>query len=256
MSDKRIQINTIVNNQLPAYVREEFPLVAEFLSQYYIAQEFKGSSIDLIQNIDKYVKLDESTKVDSSEFYLYSDVDIDDSTITLDLAKNPKGTRTFPDSYGLIQIGDEIITYTAKTVNSFTGCVRGFSGVTSIENGMEFSTSEAQEHSAGTKVVNLSDLFLKQFLLKTKIQLVPGIESRSLSSDVNQNLLIKQFKDFYSSKGTDESFEILFRALYNENVEIIRPKEHLMRASDARFRVTNDFIVESVEGNPFDLVNH
>ena len=76
MSDKRIQINTIVNNQLPAYVREEFPLVAEFLSQYYIAQEFKGSSIDLIQNIDKYVKLDESTKVDSSEFYLYSDVDI------------------------------------------------------------------------------------------------------------------------------------------------------------------------------------
>ena len=255
MSDKRIQINTIVNNQLPAYVREEFPLVAEFLSQYYIAQEFKGSSIDLIQNIDKYVKLDESTKVDSSEFYLYSDVDIDDSTITLDLSKNPKGTRTFPDSYGLIQIGDEIITYTAKTVNSFTGCVRGFSGVTSIENGMEFSTSEAQEHSAGTKVVNLSDLFLKQFLLKTKIQLVPGIESRSLSSDVNQNLLIKQFKDFYSSKGTDESFEILFRALYNENVEIIRPKEHLMRASDARFRVTNDFIVESVEGNPFDLVN-
>ena len=72
MSDKRIQINTIVNNQLPAYVREEFPLVVEFLSQYYIAQEFKGSSIDLIQNIDKYVKLDESTKVDSSEFYLYS----------------------------------------------------------------------------------------------------------------------------------------------------------------------------------------
>jgi hypothetical protein len=53
MSEKRIQFSNIVFNQLPAYVREEFPLVAEFLSEYYRAQEFQGAPIDLIQNIDE-----------------------------------------------------------------------------------------------------------------------------------------------------------------------------------------------------------
>ena len=51
MSEKRIQFSNIVRNQLPAYVREEFPLVAEFLSQYYLAQEFQGYPIDLIKNL-------------------------------------------------------------------------------------------------------------------------------------------------------------------------------------------------------------
>ena len=52
MTEKRIQFSNIVFNQLPAYVREEFPLVAEFLSEYYRAQEFQGAPIDLIQNKD------------------------------------------------------------------------------------------------------------------------------------------------------------------------------------------------------------
>jgi len=49
MAEKRVQFNTVVQNQLPAYVRDEFPLVSEFLKQYYIAQEFQGASVDLIQ---------------------------------------------------------------------------------------------------------------------------------------------------------------------------------------------------------------
>ena len=52
MAEKRIQFSNIVQNQLPAYVKEEFPLVSDFLKQYYIAQEFEGAPLDLIQNID------------------------------------------------------------------------------------------------------------------------------------------------------------------------------------------------------------
>ena len=57
MSEKRIQFNNIVQNQLPTYVKNDFPLISEFLKQYYIAQEYQGAPIDLIQNIDKYVKV-------------------------------------------------------------------------------------------------------------------------------------------------------------------------------------------------------
>ena len=48
MSEKRVKLNQIVKNQVPSYVREDFPLVGEFLSQYYIGQEYKGGPIDLI----------------------------------------------------------------------------------------------------------------------------------------------------------------------------------------------------------------
>ena len=55
MSTKRIQFNNVVQNQLPGYVRSDYPLVAEFLKSYYQGQEYQGGPIDLAQNIDDYV---------------------------------------------------------------------------------------------------------------------------------------------------------------------------------------------------------
>ena len=254
MTQNRVKFNTIVKNQLPSYVREEYPLVADFLSQYYIAQEFKGAPLDLLQNIDKYIKLDETTNLNES-VVLLTEIDEISETIIVDLLSSPNGIEGFPNSYGLLKIDDEIITYTGRTKNSFTGCVRGFSGISKYGKELSFSTSEAEAHSAGTTITNLSALFLKEFLSKTKYQLSPGLENRTLDSELNQNVFLKQVKDFYSSKGTDRSFEILFKALYNEEVKIIRPGESLIKPSDANYQITNDFSVESVEGDPFDLVN-
>jgi hypothetical protein len=259
MTEKRIQFSNIVYNQLPAYVREEFPLVAEFLSEYYRAQEFQGAPIDLIQNIDKYIKVDEITnQIDS--VILNDNVTFIDDTLNINIIRSPSGTHGFPEKYGLLKINDEIITYTAKTFNSFTGCIRGFSGTNSYKSQnhpdqLLFSESESANHSAGDIIFNLSSLFLKEFLSKIKYQLTPGFENRTLDKDLNQSLFIKQSKDFYRSKGTDESFEILFRSLYGEDVSIIKPKEYLFRPSDAHYQITTDLVVESIEGNPENLRN-
>ena len=86
MTEKRIQFSNIVYNQLPAYVREEFPLVAEFLSEYYRAQDFQGASIDLIQNIDKYIKVDEITnQIDS--IILNDNVTFIDDTLNVNIIR-------------------------------------------------------------------------------------------------------------------------------------------------------------------------
>ena len=257
MTEKRIQFSNIVKNQLPNYVIEEFPLISEFLSQYYISQEFKGAPADLIQNIDKYVKIDELTNQTDSTV-LGQDISFFDTTIVID--QTGVGIEDFPDSYGVLQIDDEIITYTGKTSSSFTGCVRGFVGITSLTkqnypDQLVFSESESAEHTSGSVIKNLSSLFLKEFLLKTKYQLLPGLENRTLSSNINQSLFIKQAKDFYLSKGTDESFKILFNALYGESAVIIRPKDYLFRPSDANYRVTDDLVVERIEGDPLNLLN-
>ena len=259
MSENRVQFNTIVASQLPVYVREEFPLVESFLKSYYLGQEYQGGPIDLIENIDKYIKLDETTNLTESAV-MSGDITFFASTINVDPGESPTGTKGFPDSYGLLKIDDEIISYTGKTDYSFTGCIRGFVGITSYRSEINkeevvFKETESDDHKSGSTIKNLSCLFLKEFLTKTKTQFLPGFENRTLDSEVNQNLFIKQAKDFYLSKGTDVSFEILFKALYNENVKIIKPRDFLISPSNAEYRITNDLVVEPIEGNPENLEN-
>ena len=133
MSENRVQFNTIVSSQLPQYVQEDFPLISDFLKQYYLGQEYQGGPIDLIQNIDRYIKLDETTGLVES-VVLNEDTDFYSTTINVDPTESPTGTRGFPDTYGLLKIDNEIITYTGKTDFSFTGCRRGFVGITSYRS--------------------------------------------------------------------------------------------------------------------------
>ena len=253
MVDKRIKISSVVDNQLPSFVREDFPLVGEFLSQYYTALENQGGILDILQNIDQYIKLENLTNLVESTTTT-SSINFSDSTI------NVESTYGFPNSYGLLKIGSEIITYTSKTDTTFDGCVRGFSGTTSYQDQLRpdhlvFTESQAEQHNLGDSVSNLSILFLKEFFKKVKKQFVPGFEDRDFYSNLNENLFVKQSKDFYSSKGTDQSFEILFRALYGEDVEVIKPRDYLFIPSDAQYRVVRNLVVEALEGDPQDLEN-
>ncbi|MGA1047083.1 MAG: hypothetical protein ACO3UU_03680, partial [Minisyncoccia bacterium] len=259
MKEKRIQFNNIVQNQLPQYVKEEFPLVSEFLKQYYISQEFQGAPVDIIQNIDQYLKLD-SIKSNSESTTLTADISFLDDIIPV------SSTIGFPDQYGLIQIDDEIITYTGKTTESFYGCVRGFSGTSSYQNYnrpdvLVFSETESSDHLAlnsdGTpkSVINLSSLFLQEFFNKIKYQFVPGFENREFYSSLDKYLFLKQSKDFYSTRGTDLSFKILFNVLYGEDVKIIKPQDYLISPSDAQYQITNDLVVETISGDPYELEN-
>ena len=74
MAETRIKFSSIIKNQLPTYVENEFPLISEFLKQYYLGQEYKSGPIDLIQNIDQYTKVDEQTNL-NHETALNGDVD-------------------------------------------------------------------------------------------------------------------------------------------------------------------------------------
>ena len=64
---------------------------------------------------------------------------------------NVSSTKGFPKEFGLFKIEDEVVTYTGITTNSFTGCIRGFSGITTYhaENNpseLVFSDSLAINH--------------------------------------------------------------------------------------------------------------
>ena len=132
--DKRIKVNTIIENQLPEFVLSDFPNAAEFLKQYYISQEFQGGTTDLINNLDQYLKVDNLVpEVVVGITTISADVSTTDTTITV------PSTKGFPSEYGLLKIDDEIISYTGITSTTFTGCIRGFSGITGYNVGISSS---------------------------------------------------------------------------------------------------------------------
>ena len=110
--DRRIKVNTIIENQLPEFILSDFPNAVEFFKQYYISQEFQGGPSDLIGNFDQYLKVDNLVpEVIVGTTVITSDVNTSDTTISV------TSTKGFPDEYGLLKIGNEIITYTEITLS-------------------------------------------------------------------------------------------------------------------------------------------
>ena len=257
MPADRVKFQDIVSSQLPRFVAEDFPLLPEFLKQYYISQEGEGRTLDLIQNLDQYVRVEELYNLSNSTI-LASDLTVYDDKITSSV--NGNFTEGFPDTNGLIKIDDEIILYSTKTDTAFEGCTRGFSGITThvgsnTTDALVFSTTEASTHLKGATIHNLNILFLQEFFTKVKRQVVPGFSERSLHSGLNQRNFIYGANSFYSAKGTDRGFKILFKALYGENVDVLHPSTFLFRPSDADYKVTQNFVVERISGDPIQLQN-
>ena len=146
--------------------------------------------------------------------------------------------------------------YETKTFTTFQNCQRGFSGTSSytssIPDRLTFERSTVPEdHLSGTIVYNLNVLFLQEFFKKLKNQISPGFSNRDLKT--NQKNFVINSDSFYKTKGTDLSYKILFKALFGETVDIIRPSQFLFRPSDSSYSVTQDIVVKRDIGNPLDL---
>ena len=56
--ESKVKIQQIIDNQLPEFILDENPKTVEFLKQYYISQEYQGGPVDIVDNLDQYLKLD------------------------------------------------------------------------------------------------------------------------------------------------------------------------------------------------------
>lgn len=81
-----------------------------------------------------------------------------------------------------------------------------------------------------TDIDSTSDQFIKYFK-NTFINTLPE------NILVDKKLLIKHIVDLYSSKGTPRSYELLFRILFNEDIELYYPGKFLFTSSEATWNV-------------------
>ena len=261
--DKRIKVNTIIENQLPEFILSDFPNATEFFKQYYISQEFQGGPSDLINNLDQYLKVDNLVpEVVVGITSITSAVSSTDTTISV------PSTKGFPDEYGLLKIDDEIISYTGITSTSFTGCIRGFSGVTGFNVGvssslldinketLEFQSTASASHDSGSSVTNLSVLFVQEFYKKLKKTFLPGLENNDFTSNLDVGNFVKFARSFYQSKGIEESIRILLKVLYGVESKILDLENNLIKPSSSEFIRREVIVVDLIttDGEPQNLV--
>lgn len=84
-----------------------------------------------------------------------------------------------------------------------------------------------------------TDIFAQQFY----DNFLPLIPQNVL---VDKNLLVKNIKDFYKSRGTEKSVRFLMRILFNDEVEFYYPKKDILRASDGKWFVENSVKISDV----------
>ena len=75
-----------------------------------------------------------------------------------------------------------------------------------------------------------------------------------MDMEVDERFIAKKFKEFFRTKGNEESYKFLFRVLYGENIELKYPGEEILRVSDGKFEKARIIRVLSID-NTTDYLN-
>ncbi len=78
------------------------------------------------------------------------------------------------------------------------------------------------------------DTALPQFVQYFKTKYLNPLPS---GTAVSQRFLVKHIQDLYRAKGSQRAYELLFRILFNEDVEVFLPSQHLFAPSEADWYV-------------------
>lgn len=88
--------------------------------------------------------------------------------------------------------------------------------------------------------------FRSQYLLKFPESLAI---SKTTNQPVDPRRLMKNIKQFYLAKGTEKSYEFLFRILYDTSVEFYYPKTDILRSSSGRWTQNNYLRISNALGD-------
>jgi hypothetical protein len=112
-----------------------------------------------------------------------------------------------------------------------------------LENKQGTQKNDLITESKKLRDVSDVDLSIGQFednFFNTFASLIPR------NVEVDKGILLKHLLPLYLAKGNEKSFKLLFRLLFNEEVEIIQPKTNVLKASDGKWLIENAFRVEQL----------
>jgi len=229
------RISNLIEQQLPSFLLEEGPEFARFLKTYYKWSELHELTVnDVVQfEFRFFTENDENFLTENDEIVILESVRNDFSAFingetiigqqsgasaTVDRDTYLNSDKIYVKNLTRIDfIPDEIIkgqtSRVEARVNSF------------FKNPMFASRSLLKNIDLNTSTTTYIDLFFKQFLTDFDFNL-----------EADKAHIIKHIVDVYRSKGSNISFDFLFKTLYNEqNLIYYTPKEDIFKLSSGQW---------------------
>lgn len=273
MTSKAKNLSVLIDKQLPNFISTEYPKFSDLLQKYYEQLELPGHPIDLITNLTKYRDIDtyDLNSLNDSTILENFEETKDSNNIITEVRIVVQDGRSFPSKNGYILINDEVIFYKYKQgSNVFRECYRNVSETTRLGDLYEKSyfrsvpydevnlhgtgsTSLGVLPAAGTTVYNVSNLFLYALVKNFEKEYLGAFPENSLKKDVNKNLLIKNIKKFYATKGTDQSIRFIFNSVVSKDPSdiptVYYPKDSVYKSSNGDWIKNYSLKVKYISGD-------
>lgn len=106
-----------------------------------------------------------------------------------------------------------------------------------------------------TQSRNLEDIrsiskTLDEFVEKFKKELSVLLPTSNMQ---NERVFLERIREFYNIRGSKESYKLLFRLLFNKDVDVFYPSTQILRVSDGKWIQDKSVFVKLESGNLFDL---
>lgn len=277
MAGKVRSFSTLVENQLPEFISSDYPNFVKFVKKYYEQQETSGQPLDLINHITKYQDIDTYEKnILKENTTLVSLVETrNSSNVITEIVINLLDGSSFPKKNGYLMIDEEVIFYQTRQGNVLRNCYRNVSATTrlgdlyneseykavpysEVGRGSSGQTVSGPIYLTGTIVSNISNLFLYAFVRNFETQYLASFPEESLKPTVDKKTLIKNIKQFYQSKGTDQSIKFIFNSIVAQEPDdvptVYYPKDYTFKSSNGEWINKYALKVRVISGNISNII--
>ena len=239
------KVSVLVDNQLPEFIQSEGPKFVTFLKKYYEFLESNELSMDTVTRNESGILLETtSLSADSTDRFLLEELTTGTATDKLIYESTRSGTITFSSGETITGSSSGATATVDADKNTLSTKIYA-SGITQTD----FSVGEIITGSTSLATANVVsyrrnpiwgseslltlidvddtpssylDYFRKEFL-----------EDIPTAAQSNKRLILKHITDVYRTKGTEASFQFLFRSLYSiDDLELYFPKKDVLKLSD------------------------
>lgn len=246
---KNNKLSELIEGQLPSFLQEEGPKFIKFIEKYYewletsklevsvngeLNLDFKKYSYDILakrsvegQTVKHvYANLLNSYQLENGNYVFY----------IKEYNENPKLDQT----KGFLS-GDSISFIKVVKVDEdaedfeFDGNI---SVVSYAQNVTLSSKNIWNVQDVDRTLDDYVDFFMKEFLEGFPLSFPSELQSSDIDVPEFKKFLVKHSREFYQSKGTEDSFKYFFRTIFNSESEISYPKEQILKPSDNTYLKT------------------
>ena len=242
------KVSPHIQDQLPGFIKADHPVFALFLKYYY---EFLESGELVVSGSNDFVIEETITKnyiLDEQELKVVLESSIGKFVAgeTIVGSKSKATARVLVDDFDANNRLFITSQQRFETGETITGSTSG--ATTTVVSYRANPVQNIQQMLDYADVDNTVYSFLDKF----RDSLMESIPN-TLAEGTEKRKLIKSIKDLYAAKGTADAHKLFFRILFNEEPEIIYPRDNLLRSSDGEW--STDKVIRITETGQSDFTS-